>query len=88
MATIRDLLAAGSIDTGDDLVWVSRIQGETHKATISPNGEIRTADGKLHKTPSGALKHLNGNKPVDGWLAWKVKKSGKPLASLRSEIVS
>ena len=40
MATIRDLLAAGSIDTGDDLVWVSRIQGETHKATISPNGRI------------------------------------------------
>jgi hypothetical protein len=30
-----------------------------------------------------AAKHLNGNKPVDGWLVWKIKNTGQSLASLR-----
>ena len=83
MATIKDLIAAGHLAAGDELIWDSRVQGESHKASISGNGEIRTSDGKLHKTPSGALKHLNGHKPVDGWLAWKLAKTGESLSKIR-----
>ena len=57
-----------------------------HTAIISKDGLLTTTDGVSHKTPSGAAKHLNGNKPVDGWIAWKSKKVGKSLAELRSQI--
>jgi hypothetical protein len=53
---------------------------------LNADGTITTTDGKKHKTPSGAAKHLNGNKPVDGWLAWKVKSSGLSLSTLRENI--
>ena len=87
MTTIKDLLQAGYIQVGQEIIWKSRAQGESHKASISVNGEIRTADGNLHRTPSGALKHLNGNKPVDGWLAWKLSATGESLSSIRAKAV-
>jgi hypothetical protein len=57
-----------------------------HEAVINQDGTISTSDGKQHKTPSGAAKHLNQDKPVDGWIAWRHEKSGKKLAELRSAI--
>lgn len=52
------------------------------------NGTITTSDGAIHKTPSGAAKHLNGNKPVDGWHTWKIKSSGVRLSELRENFSS
>jgi hypothetical protein len=86
MATVKDLLKLGLVQSGDELSWKRRVQGVTHSATINADGTIRTSDGKFHKTPSGAAKHLNSNKPVDGWLAWKLKKSNVSLADLRQSI--
>ena len=84
MATsILDLIKSGALKAGDILLWHSRIQGITHEAEILAPGTIRTLDGKVHKSPSGAIRHLNGGKPVDGWLAWKIKRTGKPLDSIR-----
>ena len=57
-----------------------------HTAVISKDGLLTTTDGVSHKTPSGAAKHLNGNKPVDGWIAWKSKTNGASLAQLRAKI--
>ena len=57
----------------------------SHEAVVNEDGTISTSDGKKHKTPSGAAKHLNQNKPVDGWIAWKHLKSGNKLSELRSE---
>lgn len=83
MAKVGDLIKNGSLSAGQELIWSRRVAKETHLATVNQDGSITTADGIKHKTPSGAAKHLNGNKPVDGWLAWKVKSSLVSLAELR-----
>ena len=83
MSKVFDLLKEGSLIVGQELIWNRRVAKQIHLATVNQDGSITTADGVKHKTPSGAAKHLNGNKPVDGWLAWKVKSSGVTLASLR-----
>ncbi len=86
MVATKDLIKAGLINAGDMLVWKRRTHSESHIATVKSDGTIETADGKIHKTPSGAAKHLNGNKPVDGWLAWKVQSTGESLSDIRSKV--
>jgi hypothetical protein len=83
MSKVIDLVKKGSLIAGQELIWNRRVAKEIHLATVNQDGSITTADGVKHKTPSGAAKHLNGNKPVDGWLAWKIKSTGASLASLR-----
>ncbi len=83
MSKVIDLVKKGLLNTGQELIWNRRVANQIHLATVNQDGSITTADGVKHKTPSGAAKHLNGNKPVDGWLAWKIKSSGVSLASLR-----
>jgi Restriction Enzyme Adenine Methylase Associated len=80
--TFNELVKSGVLTIGTELVWKRRIQGETHTATVA-QGAIRTADGKLHKSPSGAARHLNNGKPVDGWKVWKIKESGVSIDSFR-----
>lgn len=86
MANIKDLISAGLITAGTELIWKRRQAQQTHLARINPQGTIVTSDGKVHRTPSGAAKHLNGNKPVDGWNTWKVKSTGESLSELRSKL--
>ncbi len=80
---LSELLKSGLISAGDELVWNRKVAKQIHIAIVNQDGSISTADGVKHKTPSGAAKHLNGNKPVDGWLAWKIKSTGVSLSSLR-----
>jgi hypothetical protein len=84
MTTMKHLLKSGAVSAGDKLVWSRRVLKSAHEAVINQDGTISTSDGKSHKSPSGAAKHLNQNKPVDGWIAWQHVKSGKKLAELRS----
>lgn len=86
MSTIKDLMRANLLKSGDELVWNRRVQKVKHVAVVTESGGLKTADGESHKTPSGAAKHLNGSKPVDGWLAWKTKATGASLAELRSKL--
>lgn len=86
MTTIKKLIQEGLLCEGDELVWSRRVQKITHIAHITAEGSIKTSDGNLHKTPSGAAKHLNANKPVDGWIAWKSRKNGKSLNDLRNQV--
>ena len=86
MANTKDLLRAGLLKENEKLIWKRSVQGSTHEAYVSPDGLIHTVDGKSHRTPSGAARHLNGNKPVDGWIAWRVKSSNESLAELRSKL--
>jgi hypothetical protein len=83
MSKVVDLVKRGSLTAGQELIWNRRVAKQIHLATVNQDGSITTADGVKHKTPSGAAKHLNGNKPVNGWLAWKIKSTGASLASLR-----
>ena len=86
MAKIKDLMDKGLLSENEELVWKQKTLGIEHIATITKYGEIRTADGKLHKTPSGAGKWLNGGKSVDGWLIWKTKKHLDSLDALRKQL--
>jgi len=83
MSNLNDLINSGSIVVGEELTWRRRTENQVHTAVINAGGSITTSDGKIHRTPSGAARHLNGGKPVDGWLTWKLKRTGKSLASLR-----
>ena len=87
MVATKDLIKAGLINAGETLVWKRRTHAESHIATVKSDGTIETSDGKIHRTPSGAAKHLNGNKPVDGWLAWKLQANGATLAALREKLI-
>ena len=86
MTTIKDLIKTGLLSEGDILIWNRRTQGVTHEAKVLRDGFLETSDGTKHKTPSGAAKHLNNDKPVDGWLAWKMRVSGLPIAHLRESL--
>ena len=86
MSKVVDLIQKGSLAGGQELIWNRRVAKQIHLATVNQDGSITTEDGVNHKTPSGAAKHLNGNKPVDGWLAWKVKSTGQTLSSLRESL--
>lgn len=86
MSTIKELMRANLLASGDELVWSRRVQKVKHVAVVTESGGLKTADGVSHKTPSGAAKHLNGSKPVDGWLAWKTKAMGVSLAELRAKL--
>ena len=86
MSKIVDLVNNGALNAGQELIWSRRVAKQTHLAIVNQDGSISTADGVKHKTPSGAAKHLNGDKPVDGWLAWKVKGSLVSLAELRAKL--
>ena len=81
---ISDLVSNGLLQVNQELVWVRKSLRQNHPATINSNGHIRTADGKTHKSPSGAAKHLNNERPVNGWTAWKVKGTDKSLSFYRN----
>ena len=83
--TVMDLIKQGLIIPETRIIWKRRTQNQEFIAVIGSDGAITTSDGKKHKTPSGAAKHLNGNKPVDGWLAWKLQSTGESLAEIRSK---
>ena len=83
---LNDLIELKILKVGDEIIWNRRPRGTLHIAYIVAGGNLRTADGILHKTPSGAAKHLNNNRPVNGWVVWKLKSSGKSLDSFRNSI--
>ncbi len=66
MSSVKQLLKSGAVSAGDRLVCSRRVLKSAHEAIINQDGTISTSDGKSHKSPSGAAKHLNQNKPVDG----------------------
>ena len=80
----NELIHSGVLPIGTELIWTRRVQRETHTATVAYNA-IKTADGKLHKSPSGAARHVNNGKPVDGWKVWKIKETGVLIDTLRTK---
>lgn len=85
MYVLNDLIREGLLKVGEVLVWERK--GAKHTAKVLNNGRIETSDGMTHKTPSGASKHLNDGKSVDGWLMWKTTSNGDKLCDLRNELI-
>jgi hypothetical protein len=82
---LDDLIKSGVLTAGTVLVWPRRTM--THSAKLLATGHIRLATGDVFDTPSGAAKHLNDGRPVDGWLAWRVTdESGARLADIRETL--
>ena len=86
MSSIKELLAGGLVEPETIIVWNRKQIRINHEAIILSNGYIQTEDGKEHKSVSGAAKHLNGDKPVDGWNVWKIKSTGIRLNELRTSL--
>ncbi len=77
---IKDLIESGKLQAGASLSM--KKHGKIISAVVTAEGLIKTSDGQLHKSPSGAARSFNGGKPIDGWLAWKLE-DGSKLDSLR-----
>ncbi len=77
---IKDLIESGKLQAGASLSM--KKHGKVISAVVTVEGFIKTSDGKLHKSPSGAARSFNGGKPIDGWLTWKLD-DGSKLDSLR-----
>ena len=78
--SIKDLIDSGKLKVGANLTM--KKHGKIISALVTQEGFLKTSDGQLHKSPSGAARSFNGGKPIDGWLAWKLE-DGSKLGSLR-----
>ena len=83
MTTVLDLVNAGLVSSGTRLTWTRR-GGSTSIAEIQSNGFLKTEDGSLHKSPSGAARKFVG-RPIDGWAVWRAP-SGESLSDLRKNV--
>ncbi len=64
------LLQSGALAAGDQLVWHRKRLGERHVTTVTANGSLELADGRIASSPSGACTMLSG-KSYDGWEMWQ-----------------
>ena len=81
--SIWDLVNSRILENGTELVWNRKKKGVKHIALIE-DGLIKTSDGALHETPSGAASHLNGNKPIDGWKCWRLSSDNRLIDEFRT----
>ena len=85
--SIKTLIDSNLIASDCVIVWKRRTIGSSNKATINPDGTIQTSDGVIHKSPSGAARHLNSGKPIDGWNVWRISESNETLSELRKRLI-
>lgn len=82
--TVRDLVEADLLDTGDRLRFSRPRSGEEPVATVSATGSIVFADGTEYDTPSDAARAA-ASIQVNGWIVWRTD-ANRTLASLRTEL--
>lgn len=84
--TLSELLRVGLLAPNTDIVW-RRYSGETHKAKLTADGKIKIASGDICPTPTAAARMLNGNRPVNGWVTWRVgDRKGPTLSQVREKL--
>jgi len=82
---LADLIDAGQLAVGDELVWNS------HTATVGPHGELvhRTGPDELRiSTVSALATSLTTPTTVNGWHLWRRARDGRPLAELRADLAT
>jgi hypothetical protein len=80
---ISDLLDAGLLSGGEEIVWDRPRLGQRFYAKVLVNGGIELADGRRYASPSLAAKNAADVPSVDGWYVWKV---GGPDGSLLNDL--
>jgi len=82
--TVKDLLDAGLVEVGQELV-PNRSGYEDRRATITASGHL-VVDGKTYESPSGAGKAVL-KRSINGWWFWRVgSPTGVSLKELRSSL--
>lgn len=81
---VTDLLEAGLLHQGDELLWRRPRVGEQYRAAVTAEGSIRLEDGRVFASPSRAAKEAAGIPAYDGWYAWRL--GDKTLHDLREEL--
>lgn len=84
---VRDLLNAGLLDTGDELVYRRPGLGVHRTGQVTAQGMLRLDDGRLFTTPSAATTAL-GSPHQNGWAFWCRARDGRTLLDLRNEYQS
>lgn len=83
--TISDLLSAGLLEDGQEIVPVS-VSFSNVVGTILGNGKIKIGD-TVHDTPSGAGRMVRGGKSTNGWGFWRLKTNeSATLRSIRQKL--
>ena len=83
---LLDLMKAGLLHPGHELVFERPRIGEIHRAVVTENGRIRVADGQEFASPSRAADEISGT-ATDGWYAWRVGDDGPLLDVLRQQLL-
>ena len=81
--TLLDLIKAGLLEDGEKLECRLSKSGEAHVGKLKDNGSI-SYNSQSFDTPSGWAKHLNNDRPINGWDA--VSAIGKKLSEYRSSL--
>ncbi|WP_134666091.1 MULTISPECIES: hypothetical protein [unclassified Amycolatopsis] len=84
---VRDLLAAGLLGTGDELIYRRPGLGVHRTGQVTAQGMLRLDDGRLFTTPSAATTAL-GSPHQNGWAFWCRTRDGRTLLDLRNEYKS
>jgi hypothetical protein len=82
---LSTLAKTGAIKSGDEFVWQRKSQDKIHKVVLTENYLLQSGD-KFFRTPSSAARYFNGDKPVNGWLVWKLFDQKVSLENLRSKL--
>ncbi|NUK32314.1 CBS domain-containing protein [Streptomyces lunaelactis] len=85
-ATVADLLNAGLIKEGDELVFDRPRVGSRHTARVIPDGRFELPDGQTFRSPSQAAAAAVGAGSFDGWHAWALP-DGTMLDDLRQRLL-
>ena len=85
---VSELLDAGLLAANEQLTWMQRKFGPTHRAQVLRTGQIQLEDGsgRTFDHPSPAARTASGNKASPGWDVWRVE-DGRTLADLRNELI-
>lgn len=83
---LSDLIEAGLLAPGDQLVWERARLGQRFEATLTDKGLVQTPDGVIHNSPSVAAIKVAGLEAAPGWSVWRVPSRGnRPLQEFRDD---
>jgi hypothetical protein len=84
-ASVAKLLSAGILEVGSILEFRKGVNaGKT--AQVMEDGLLRLEDGSIHKSPSGASRHII-KMASNGWTAWRLSGTDLRLTDLWNDFV-
>jgi CBS domain-containing protein len=83
---IADLINAGLLHPGAQLVFNRPRLGTTYQAAVTAEGRLQLLDGRTFASPSRAASAAAGGS-LDGWHAWQVDPDGEFLDALRQRLL-